>query len=140
MNYEELKIKTNNGWNTWNTANVLSYVHLPEGFAINLCIRQYTESRVLRESLIGRHGDNEEKIVPKARTYDGKCTDLTLTFRDLELEVKTTVCNDEQIIIVDPLKCGSPVPTLIIEACLLWGKEGAVIKKDGMIYGGNSRA
>ena len=39
MDHKQLKQKTNTGWNTWNTLNVLSYSHLPEGFTINLCIR-----------------------------------------------------------------------------------------------------
>lgn len=76
MNYCELKKKTNTGWNTWNTLNVLSYSHLPEGFTINLCITEYSDTKVLRESLIGRGGQFDEKIFPGARTYDGSCTQL----------------------------------------------------------------
>ncbi len=135
MDYKELKKKTNRGWNTWNTLNVLSYSHLPEGFTINLCIREYSDTKVLRESLIGRNGEGDEKIFPGARTYDGSCTQLKVTFHELELDVKTVVENDEQIIIIEPLKCGIRVPTLVIEACLLWGKEGSLGKKDGKIYG-----
>ena len=62
MDYSALKKKTTTGWNTWNTLNVLSCSHLPEGFTINLCIREYSDARVLRESLIVRHGDYDEKI------------------------------------------------------------------------------
>jgi hypothetical protein len=135
MDYAELKRKTNRGWNTWNTLNVLSYSHLPEGFTINLCIREYCDAKVLRESLIGRSGASDEIIFPGARTFDGGCTQLKLTFHALELDVKTVVKDDEQFIIIDPEKCGRRTPTLIIEACLLWGKEGVVGKKDGKIYG-----
>ena len=68
MDYSALKKKTTTGWNTWNTLNVLSCSHLPEGFTINLCIREYSDARVLRESLIGRHGDYDEKIKTTSET------------------------------------------------------------------------
>ena len=128
MNYCELKKKTNTGWNTWNTLNVLSYSHLPEGFTINLCITEYSDTKVLRESLIGRGGQFDEKIFPGARTYDGSCTQLNLKFHALELDIKTVVDNDEQIVIVEPLKYGIKVPTMTIEVCLLCGKEGYIAK------------
>ena len=134
MNYSELREKTNFGWNTWNTLNVLSYSHLPEGFTINLCLREYSENRVLRECLIGRNGDGDEKIVPGARSYGGECTDLTITYRKAKIRIRTTVVDDDQIIIVEPLEHGTRVPTMIIEACLLWGKEGLIGKKDGKLY------
>ena len=66
MDYELLKKQTNWGWNTWNTRNVLSYSHLPEGFTINLCIKEYSSASPLRESLVGRYGEYEEKIFPGA--------------------------------------------------------------------------
>ena len=71
MNYEILKQKTNMGWNTWNTCNVLSYSHLPEGFTINLCLKDFSCELPLRESLVGRHEEDEEQIFPGARSYDG---------------------------------------------------------------------
>ncbi len=135
MDYNALREKTNTGWNTWSTMNVLSYSHLPEGFTINLCIREYSDSKMLRESLIGRHGDGEEKIFPGPRTYDGRCTQLNLKFHALEIDVKTVVEDDEQIVLVETLKTGRRTPTMVMEACLLWGKDGSVTKKDGKIFG-----
>ncbi|MBP3324703.1 MAG: hypothetical protein J6M16_11000 [Clostridia bacterium] len=135
MNYEILRKNTNLGWNTWNTRNVLSYSHLPEGFTINLCIKDFSCNYVLRESLVGRNGETEEKIFPGARTYDGSLTQLNLKFRELEIDVKTAVKDDEQYIIVSPLKHGRRVPVLIIEACLLWGKDGNITKNGNKIFG-----
>jgi len=135
MNYDLLKQQTNHGWNTWNTLNVLSYSHLPDGFTINLCIREYSSVKMLRESLVGKSMDNEEKIFPGARSYDGSCSMLNLKYYDLELDVKTVVVRDEQIIILTPLKWGKRVPALVIEACLMWGKEGSVSKSGNKLYG-----
>lgn len=135
MNYELLKEKTNCGWNTWNTRNVLSYSHLPEGFTINLCLKDFRSHFPLRESLVGRHEENEEQIFPGARSYDGSCTQLNLKYFDLELDVRTVVAEDEQYILITPLKTGLKTPLLVIEACLLWGKEGSISKQDGCLRG-----
>lgn len=135
MDYELLKKQTNWGWNTWNTRNVLSYSHLPEGFTINLCIKEYSSASPLRESLVGRYGEYEEKIFPGARTYDGSCTQLNLKYQGLEMDVRTVAADDEQYIIVTPLKVGHRTPTLVIEACLLWGKDGSVSKSGQRIFG-----
>ena len=134
MNYTELRRKTNVGWNTWNTLNVLSYSHLPEGFTINLCICEYS-GPILTQSLIGRRGEREEKVFPGARSYDGECSQINLKYGYLDLDVKSVVDNDEQIIILTPNKVNPyHAPTLIVEACLMWGKEGTISKKDGKIF------
>ncbi len=39
--YQELQQNICKGWNTWNTNSILSYVHLPEAFAINLAVKNY---------------------------------------------------------------------------------------------------
>ena len=135
MDYTSLRKKTNVGWNTWNTLNVLSYSHLPEGFTINLCIHEYSAG-VLRQSLIGRRGKDEEQIFPGARSYDGSCSQMNLKYRNMEIDVKAVSKNDEQIIIVTPVKTGPyRTPTLVIEACLMWGYDGGVFSENGKIYG-----
>lgn len=131
MNYTELKQKTNTGWNTWNVRSLLSYSHLPEGFTINLCIKNYEDAGVLREALVG-----PQNIFPGARSFDGSCTQMNLKYKSLELDIRTVVENDQQIILITPLKFGPyKKPALIIEACQLWGKEGGVYKKNGRLYG-----
>jgi len=69
--YEALKKSIASGWNTWNTRSVLSHVLLPEGFAINLGLKEYRDSQVLREALIGRFGEDEEKVRPGPHADDG---------------------------------------------------------------------
>ncbi len=135
MNYDLLRQRTNFGWNTWNTRNVLSYSHLPEGFTINLCIKDFRGTDTLRESLVGRHGENEEVIFPGQRSYDGSSTRLTLKYLDLSIDVRTVVAEDEQYILLTPLKTGRKTPALIIEACLLWGKDGSVGKQGNRLFG-----
>ncbi len=130
MNYAELKQKTNQGWNTWNIFNALSYTHLPEGFTVNLCFKEYSDNQVFRQSLVGQ----DKALIPGIRSYDGSCTQMTLRRRAMELDIRTVVDGDEQIILITPVKTGDyRKPTMIIEACLLWGKEGSISKQDGRI-------
>ena len=135
MNYDQLRRQTNAGWNTWNTRNVLSHTHLPEGFTINLCLIDYANPAPLRESLVGRHRPEEEQIFPGPRSYSGRCTQLNLKYQDTELDVRSVVEEDEQYILVTPLKTGRRTPSLIIEACLLWGKDGCISKQGSCLTG-----
>ena len=91
MNYAEIQKKLASGWNTWNTWSVLSHVLLPEGLAVNLSVREYRSGGWLREALIGRQGDKEEKILPGPHAYDGSYTELTLIWEDIELRIQSAV-------------------------------------------------
>ena len=44
------------GWKTWNVNSVLSYVYMPAGLTLSLCVREYRDGGYLRETLIGRQG------------------------------------------------------------------------------------
>jgi hypothetical protein len=136
MNYAELKRRTNRGWNTWNVRSVLTFSHLPEGFTINLCLKDIHNPNMLRESLIGRTDPSQERIIPGPRSYDGRCTRMSMTYYETELDIKTVVEDDQQIILLTPLKLGSgSKPTLSVEVCQLWGKEGSIFKKNGCLGG-----
>lgn len=135
MNYTDLKKQTNFGWNTWHVRSVLSFAHLPEGFTINLAIKDFHTPDILRESLIGRNGPNQEHIVPGPRSYDGRCTRMSMEYYQTKLDIKTVVQNGEQIILITPTKLGGRHPVLIVEACQLWGGEGCVFKKNGRLGG-----
>lgn len=135
MDYETLKKNTNVGWNTWNTANALSFTHLPEGFCINLVFRDNLRTEVLRESLIGRFGEREEKIKPGKRSFDGSYAELLLCYGAAEIRLRAAAVDDEQIILLEPVRQGLQPAAVAVEACLLWGKEGSLEKKDGRLLG-----
>lgn len=66
--YDCLKQRLACGWNTWNTRSVLSHVFLPEGFALNLGLKEYSGGAYLKEALIGRQGRGDEQIHPGPHT------------------------------------------------------------------------
>jgi hypothetical protein len=134
-NYEKLKAETNRGWNTWNTMSMLSYVHLPHGFAINLCLKDFSSDKVLREFSICESTGEGALLRPEPRTYNGSYIEINVSYRSTEINIRSTVIGDDQIIVVSPVHQGLCTPALIVEACLLWGREGAVSKENGALYG-----
>jgi hypothetical protein len=40
---------------------------MPDGLALNLAVKEYKSGRYLKETLIGRHGDRDEKFYRCAR-------------------------------------------------------------------------
>ena len=79
-------------WNTWNVRSVLSHVHLPEGIAISLGIKNYNNGQCQREMLIGR-----DDVIPGPHAYDGSYTCLTVGWHKLKMRVETAVEEDEHL-------------------------------------------
>lgn len=129
MNYEEIQKRLASGWNTWNTWSVLSHVLLPEGLAVNLSVKEYRSGRWLREALIGRKGENDEKILPGPHAYDGSYTELTLTWEDITLRVQSAHAGeDDLVILVTPLKMQKRPAVLMADIGFLWNRPGMAFR------------
>jgi hypothetical protein len=133
--YDILKKRLAQGWNTWNTRSVLSHVLLPEGFALNLCLKEYAGRAYLKEALIGRKGDYDEKIHPGPRAYDGSYTELNLTWQGVELLVQSATEKDDLVLLVTPLANQKKPARLVVEAGILWNRPGYVAFEDGVLVG-----
>ena len=126
-NYTELKRKLAAGWNTWNTRSVLSHVLLPEGIAINLGFKHYAGGDYLKEALIGRRGEWDERIHPGVRTYDGRYTELRLDWKGTAWRVQSATAGDDLVLLITPL--GPPAkraPLVVAELGLLWNRPGTL--------------
>lgn len=128
MTYEELKKRTNNGWNTWYSPSMTAHVLLPYGFAVNLCFRDYAESETIRNLKVGTNG-----LRPGERSWDGAYTCLKFESGSASYTIESTVEHENQFLLVTPTVTGVRAPSLIVEACLLWGKDGAVSKRNGQL-------
>lgn len=124
--YQALQRRLASGWNTWNTRSVLSHVLLPQGLAVNLGIKEYAGGYHLREALIGRFGKDDEQIHPGPRTYDGGFTELTLTWRGLQILVQSGVEDGDLLLLVTPLRSQRKPAALVVEMGLLWNRPGTV--------------
>jgi len=133
--YDELKQNLAKGWNTWNTRSVLSHVLLPEGLALNLCFKEYEDGNYLKEALIGRKEESEEKIHPIAHSYNGSYTELRLVWNKINVIVQSAVHEGELVLLVTPLTTQKRTAVLVLESGILWNKSGYVYKGDDHICG-----
>ena len=136
--YEALQQRLASGWNTWNTRSVLSHVHLPEGFALNLGLREYVHRRQLKEALIGRRGTEEEHIHPGPHTYDGRYSELNLKWRGNEMVVQSATVEDDLVLLATPIARHALAirsPLLIVEGGILWNRPGYVIHDENGLIG-----
>jgi putative isomerase len=124
--YNEMQRNLASGWNTWNTRSVLSHVLLPEYFTVNLELNDSGSNDVLKEALIGRRGRDVENVVPGPHSYDGSYTELTVNWKNIEVNVKTAAEGNNLAIIVTPLK-GKESGNLFIHPKILWGNNGKVV-------------
>lgn len=127
IEYELLQQRLARGWNTWNTRSVLSHVLLPEGFALNLGLREYVFRQNLREALIGRKNPIEEQIHPGPHAYDNSYTELNVKWIENELRVQSAVDGDDLVLLVTPLArhpLAKRPPLLVVEAGMLWNRPG----------------
>jgi len=130
--YLELQRRLATGWNTWNTRSVLSHVLLPDGVAINLAFKHAAGGAYLKEALIGRRGDGLERIHPGVRTYDGRYTELRLTWQGLAWDVQSATDGDDLVLLITPLgPAPRKRPLVIAELGLLWNRPGSLATTGG---------
>ena len=138
MNYNEMKKNYIKGWHTWNVRSVLSHVHMPDGFALNVAFKEYREGHYLKETLVGRFANEygrepAETAFPGAHAFDESYTEMSLTWCDMEIKVESTVENDELVLLITPVKKQVRSAMLVLESGFLWGKPGWTEKKNDML-------
>ena len=136
--YNEMQRKLASGWNTWNTRSVLSHVFLPQYFTVNLELYDSRSDGILQDALIGRRGKDVEKVTPGPHSYNGSYTELTVDWKNIEVNVKTTAEGKDLAIIITPLK-GKESDKLLINPKILWDKNGKVeIMKNCLSFSSDS--
>ena len=133
--YQEMQKKLAQGWNTWNTRSVLSHVRLPEGFAINLGVREYVGRKYLKEAQVGRKGQRDETVHPGPHAYDGSYTELEISLSGLHLRVQSAVDGEDQVILITPLTFHKKPALLVAEAGILWNHPGSISRQGEMLVG-----
>ena len=134
MNYEEMKREYLKGWHTWNVRSVLSHVHMPDGFALNVAFKEYSAGGYLKETLIGRFEEAyvrtpKETAFPGKHAFDESYTEMTVEWCGMEISVESTIEEDELILLVTPVKKQIRPAMLVLEGGFLWGREGYVTRQ-----------
>lgn len=131
MNYREMKREYLKGWHTWNVRSVLSHVHMPDGFAVNVAFKEYSAGHYLKETLVGRFEEMYahtpvETAFPGPHAFDESYTEMRLQWCGMEIRVESAVEDDELILLVTPVTKQIRPAMLVLEGGFLWGRGGWV--------------
>lgn len=131
MNYEEMKRSYLKGWHTWNVRSVLSHVHMPDGFAVNLAFKEYSSGHYLKETLVGRFEGAYanapiETAFPGPHAFDESYTEMRMKWCGMEICVESAVEDGELLLLVTPVTKQIQTAMLVLEGGFLWGRSGWV--------------
>lgn len=125
--YKDLCAAHVRGFQTWNTRSVLSHVDMETGYALNVCLKDGANGQYLKEALIGRFGEQEEKVTPEAHAWDGGYTSVKVEFQGVRFRVESCRCEDAPLILlVTPLSRELRAPLLVLESGFLWNRPGVL--------------
>ncbi len=132
--YEQLKHAYIRGWKTWNVHSVFSYVHMPDGAALNLCFKEYRDGNFLRDALIGRFPtddpeDSTEVLFPGDHAPDDSYTCMKMQWCDMEILVESAAAEDAFALRVTPLTRQEQPARVFLQGGYLWNREGCVSRK-----------
>lgn len=135
MNYADMKHNYLTGWHTWNVRSVLSHVHMPDGFAVNVAFKEYREGHYLKEALVGRFVNEygrepAETAFPGPHAFDDSYTEMTVKWCDMEIRVESGVEQGELILLVTPITRQVRPAMLVLEGGFLWGRQGWVEQQE----------
>ncbi len=133
--YQTLQKELGSGWNTWNTFSVFSHVHLPEAVALNLTFKDVTTGRLLRSGYIGHYEQTDENdlSLPGPRSYDGRYTELDVTWRGNRFTVQSATDGDDLVLLVTPQENSGLPPVVAVEAAVLWNRRGRVGREEDIL-------
>ena len=133
-NLKELKDEMFKGFNTYYNDSVLTHVCMPECFAVSLGFKFYNgtygKGMLLTEAMIGH-----DNIHPGMRSYDGTYTELTLYSHEHEVFIQSAVIDENQYLLITPVKIVKTPPALLISASVLWNMPGYAERTDDCLYG-----
>ncbi|MBE5791773.1 MAG: hypothetical protein E7322_06400 [Clostridiales bacterium] len=143
MKYDQMKKAFMKGFQTWNVRSVLSHVHMPDGFSVNVAFKEYSCGHYLKETLIGRFPGETgrmpaETAFPGLHAYDASYTEMTVSWCGMEIRVESAQDEERFVLLITPLKQQERSAMCVLEGGYLWGKSGYVYKENGALIGKNS--
>jgi hypothetical protein len=130
--FNELCRQLSVGWQTWDTASVFSYLHLPEKLGFRLGLRDYQMEAWNFSALVGtppEHGT----VIPYAHAYDCSYTCARWTWGLNELLIETGLDGEDLVILVTPQARPKKATTLCVEAVSRWNPDGFCRRSGGTL-------
>ncbi|MBQ4624824.1 MAG: hypothetical protein IJB51_09840, partial [Clostridia bacterium] len=117
---------------------MLSHVHMPDGFALNIALKEFRNGHYLKEALVGSFtsvssAEQPEVAFPGVHAFDESYTEMTINWCDMSIRVESTILDDELILLVTPITMQVKPCLLVLESGFLWGREGYVTKHDNIL-------
>ena len=136
--YEELKRHYINGWKTWNVHSVFSYVHMPDGLALGLHMKEYRDGNFLRDALIGRFASDDpedatEVLFPGEHAVDDSYTSMEMEWCGARVRVETACDDDRFALLVTELVPQKKPLSLYLSGGYLWNRPGRVWRSGGCL-------
>lgn len=129
--YAAIQEELARGWNTWDSRDVLRYVLLPEGLTVDLALKRHAwlEEGHLATALIGRVGEDVERIRPDVHAPDGSYMRLEVEWQGLHATVEAGhagEAGEDLVVLVTPRETNDAPFELIVSAGLAWNAPGTV--------------
>lgn len=134
--YRAIQERLAHGWNTWDSRDVLRFILLPEGLALDLALKRHAwlEEGYIETALIGRDGANAERIRPGPRSRNGSYMRLDVEWQGLSATVEAGHGGDggrDLVVLVTPRDASDAAYELIVGGALAWNAEGTVETVEG---------
>lgn len=124
------------GWNTWDTSSMLSFVHMPEAFQIRLSILDRSENIPVRDKIFVSCLDESPITVrTEPRSWDGSYIEMQVSYAHTVIRIRSTIKDGELILEVTPLEQGMTPAILFTEIGILWNRDGILAKSCGRMTG-----
>ena len=103
------------------------HVIIADGLLGNDHVAVPIDGEYCKEALIGRFGEQEEKVTPEAHAWDGGYTSVKVEFQGVRFRVESCRCEDAPLILlVTPLSRELRAPLLVLESGFLWNRPGVL--------------
>lgn len=124
--YQTIQKNLAKGWNTWNASDVLSFVHLPEGFAISLKPVDIVSGKINSVRLSG--------VKLLAHAADGSYTAAEFRCNETNLMVQSAQTGFNLVILITVTKTSEfSNSALVISGDILWNKTGTIKRNDKVV-------
>ncbi len=118
------------GWNTWNNADILNYVYLPEGLSLKIGFREsyISDPPYYIKSLTINSPQKEVavKVFPVSHSSDGRYIDYTLIWKGFEARMQVVIQRGDILILYSPVRLPEHPPVIFLEVGMIWGKKGKI--------------
>jgi hypothetical protein len=135
--YRATQARLARGWNTWDSRSLLRYVLLPEGFAVDLALKQHRwlDEAYLPETLIGRPEEGREAVRPGMRSYDGSYMEMELSWQGNRIRVEAGTDDGDLVVLLTPLEAAGLPPEVVVSVGYPWGRAGTPGRDGGTLTG-----